>query len=229
MAVAFDAKGSASQNNVSAVTSFTYTLLTIGALSNTVLAVFVSFGANPGTVTAHWDSTGANQLMTQVVTQNATTNDAYTYILGRIAPTTGNRTLSVSWTNASDYCVDAASFTGADQGSVAGTFRNTVTKQATDLGNNTQDAITIASAVNDIAIAGWASNGILLDTTGITGTNIFVDNTAVSAAADYIAGASSVSPSIRDGNNPGSWVAVGCSIAAVGTVGTVTLMGAMVM
>src|SRR6266576_4297941 len=217
MAVAFDAKGTASQHNTVSVTSFTYTGLTVGPLNNTVLAVTLAFGANVSAVSAHWDSAGTNQAMTQIVTANATTNNAYVFIAGLIAPTTGNKTLSVSWTTSSDYCVDAVSFTGADQSAIGTTFKNTTSTAVTASSTPSQLPITITSPTNDMAIAAWASSPVAWDATGITGTNIFVDTTAVSAAADYISGSgTTVSPSIRatDITSGGQWVAVGCDIAA---------------
>src|ERR1700674_83973 len=98
--VARDACASAAQNNVSG-TSFTSTQFTVGSASNRALVVTVAFAGATSAQTATWDSGGTNQAMSV-----HSTNGGLTVIFTLVAPTSGNKTLSVSWTTARASTVD---------------------------------------------------------------------------------------------------------------------------
>ena len=129
MAVALDAKlGFGSSHN--ALTTFTDTAFTVGSGSNRVLVVAlsveVSSGSPPTTPTANWDSTGTNQSMSLIHTQSDSNDpNISSYLFGLVAPTSGNKTLSIAaLTSTSDSLIAYISFTGADQTGGTTTFKN---------------------------------------------------------------------------------------------------------
>jgi hypothetical protein len=208
MAVAFDAKGT-SDKTAGATTSLTFTNLTIGAVSNPALLVFVQFGGDPGAFTKQqWDSTGTPQTLTNIISAHETDSLAYAFLFGLAGPHTGNKTLALTWTNSIDYTIDAASFSGADQTGGATTFKNATSAT----GPSTPGTITVTSPAGDMAVASFASNNATWSTAS-AGTLIFADNTNVSGAATYLAGAGSTTMTVNQGGAD-IWVAVGCDIAA---------------
>jgi hypothetical protein len=193
MAVAFDAKQTTDRTGT-ATTSFTHTnangVITVGSGTNRALLVFLQFGAVVSSVSVTWDSGGTNQAMTNIVSATESDNLGQAYLFGLVAPTSGQKTLSVSWTTSASFTCGEASFTGADQTGGATTFKNT----NTFVGNNPSPmTITVTTANGDMAVASFAANNCSF-TSVSTGTDIYHDNTNVSGAAAYNAavGASTV-------------------------------------
>jgi hypothetical protein len=230
MAVAQDASGTVFTG--AATTSFSHnSLITVGSGANRALIVMAQFGssvATVGTITATWDVGGTAQVMFKIGSQNESDNSACTFLFGLLAPTAGNLTLQVAWTGSASYTICAVSFTGADQGSPAGTFKNFISGAS----NTTNLAAAfpaggaaLNSPVNDMGVFCAASNNAGFDVTtggtGQTGTFLYGDNVNVSGGGIYIAGAGAstscaISTIAGDGVQPACWVA--CDIAAVGTV-----------
>jgi hypothetical protein len=232
MAVSVNATGTG-QTGAASTTGFTEgaSHITIAAGSNIVLALMLQLSAKPASVTANWDSAGTNQLMTQVgSTQAESDNLAFCYIFGLIAPTTGGKLLKVTWATTSatfSYCLIA--FNGADQGSVAGTFKNFQSGNpaaSTSVAGYPTGGVNVNSPTGDWAILAVASNNRAFQAVGqgLVGTNIYVQNTNVSGGGVQTTGAGA-STNLECGcqtqvtADPACWAA--CDIAAVGTVGGV--------
>lgn len=153
-AVGFNALGTAS--NFSSATSLNYTGLTIAAGSNLALVCTIGFEQNATSITLTWDSGGTNQAMTSVNSQKENTWNRYIYIFGLLAPTTGNKTLAISWTTSSSGRVNCVAFDGVLQTSIATAFTDAVNANSNTA--NPSQAITTSSG--DATVCGlMASNG----------------------------------------------------------------------
>lgn len=182
MAVALDAVGTAQDTNQAVVTSFSYTGITVGSGSNRALVFLALFeGSNPGTITAIWDSAGAHQVMTPLVSISDGAND-FIYVFGLRNPTSGNKTLSVSWPTSTSLSCAAISFTGVNQGSDAAAFPSTNTATATSASTSN----TIASSVGDYCVEAMGCQS----TATSNGTQFVFDNNTPTdnLFAQYIAG-----------------------------------------
>src|SRR6266704_1130979 len=116
MAVAFDAKATANTVTTSAVTTVSNANLTVGSGANRALLAVVSWlntGSAPTSLSAHWDTAGTNQLMTQIGS-TISNGDAKAALFGLLAPTSGNKNFTLTWTNVLDVDVDLIAFTGVD-------------------------------------------------------------------------------------------------------------------
>jgi len=216
MAVAFDAKATADSTGTS-VTTISNANLTVGAGSNRGLIAVVSWN---GTVTlsapvAHWDTAGTNQLMTQIgstITNAAI--DQHLALFGLVAPTSGNKNLTVSWTGASGVYLSAIAFTGVDQTSAAVAFphfNNAV-------GTTSPASVAITSATGNETVAVFSANGAA-DLTTLNFTNLFgpdLTDPNGSGAANYTAGAASNTHTCTLVPTTGSWLACGCDVLASG-------------
>lgn len=150
MAVAIDAVNTADGHTTGvSVTTLTNANLTVGSGANRVLWAAMSFvvagGSAPASRTMTWDAAGANQAMTEVLFVANGTN-GWISIFGLIAPTAGNKTLTCSWTNNNGGYLSCASFTGANQTSVAAAFTNT----ASATGTASPASVAVTSAVGNI-------------------------------------------------------------------------------
>jgi len=161
MAVVLDAVGAAASGTVS-VSSFTYSGITVGSGANAALIVAVNLNGTSSTgFSVVWDSGGTNQTMTQLgrIT-NAFAGDLL--LFGLRAPTPGNKTLSVSWTTASRYTVNAISFTGVNQTSDAAAFTNFNSNDQTAGGAGTSTAtvaITLSNPGTNYALGVMCESG----------------------------------------------------------------------
>jgi hypothetical protein len=214
MAVAFDAKAT-SFTTSGATTSITggFTKLTIGSVTNPGLIVYIQFGANPGAfTTATWNGVA----LTNIISASSSDGLSFAYLFGLAGPATGNHTLAMSWTNSSDWLVDAVSFSGVNQTGGATTFKNTNSVQAT-LTSGAAEPITITSPTGDMGVASYATSTGSYNTTSNTGTLVYSDNTNVSGAGIYLLGSgSSVMTMNTNAGISAPYIAVGCDIAAAG-------------
>lgn len=225
MAVAFDATLATPPTIRAAPTSpQTETTLTVGAGANRVLLVLLQYAYSPlagtGASAVAWDSAGSPQAMTLIrrdidsAVLDAGKSDIVWELWGLIAPTSGNRTLQVTFNTTSNVSmlIDAASFTGADQTSVATAFTNANFASLAGGGSSTA-SVTITSATGNM-VAGHHINvsGVFSATSG---TNLYLLNTA---AANYDSGAASVAvtATITTSKN---WGSQGVNIAAAGAGG----------
>lgn len=225
MTVAFDAKSSAVVS-VNGATSLTISNLTVGAGSNRAVFAIVSWATStaPTGVTAVWDNGGTNQSMSLVPGTNGSTgvSTIATSIYELPAPTSGNKSLKISWTGSFEAHAAAISFTGVDQTTPgqngAAVLKTTVTASPC--------SVPITSATGDMAIAGFIEQVSSWGT--ISGTTIAKDDTTGPAqawAANYTSGASSVTATAAFSGSD-AWAAWGCDVKAAGGGTAYTLSGA---
>jgi|SRR5882724_215259 len=207
MAVTVDVTGTVLVG-ASSVTSINYTGITVGAGSNRALIVTLGLGNTALTSgwTATWDSGGTNQAMTLLKSQTHTSganNDAGV-IFGLRNPTSGLKTLALSWTTAQFPTVEAISFNGVDQTSDAAAFPNAIS-------NNTA-TINVASAVGNIPV----SLAVFSSLTAFSQTNLYFDATSSGAdsSASRAAGAASVTFTVT--TPAGAQSLLGVDVAAAG-------------
>lgn len=210
MAVTFDAKCTADSLSNSA-TTITNANLTVGSGSNRALVALLAFGAVtlPTGITVTWDSGGTNQAMTQITNATAASSAGSTVLFGLLNPTSGTKTLSASWTGASEVTLASVSFTLVDQTSIAVAFPHG--NGAT--GSSTTPSVTITSATGNMTVASFQTN--LGNINSTNGNNIFIDNngTICDSAGNYITGAASVNLTASISLS-GTWIAAGTDILA---------------
>jgi hypothetical protein len=153
--VAFDAGDSSGVGTrVVSATSMAYTGITVGSGTNRALVFAIYFDANVSSVSAVWDSVGANQTMELIGSKKENTWNRYLYLFGLVAPASGNKTLSVSWTTTSTARGGAASFTGVNQSGGTASFADFTGAD----GSSATPAVSIPSASTDLAIAAHGSS-----------------------------------------------------------------------
>lgn len=169
-------------------TSASYTGITVGSGSNRALVVTLSWdqafpSVAPSSVTAVWDSGGTNQSMTSIINQTTAGTAPQVTLFGLVAPTSGNKTLLVSWTTSAPVWVDAISFTGVNQTGGATSFPNST-------GAVNAATLNVTSATGNMVVnvgAGGGSPGV------ITGTTIYSDvQVQLFSYANYDNGAATV-------------------------------------
>lgn len=216
MPVNFDAKCTADTTGAGA-TSATINNLTIGPISNVALKVGCSYAADPGAITTKtWNGVSLIE-----VGRHAASDGAVAVELGLVGAATGNHTLALAWANNVSFTISACSYSGADQGSSIGTFTNfNFNAQNVSTGTNAL-AVTVNSPTGNMTTFTCASLNAGF-TTGASGngTTRWADNTNVSGGGADNPGTgvgSSCGIDISATTNQPA-VAVGCSIAAVGSV-----------
>lgn len=226
MAVAFDAE-STGWTNVSS-TSLSHTLMTVGTGgSNYVLIACILFSAAaaPAGLAVTWGA----QTMTAIpsTTVNNATLPGTMILYGLVAPTSGNQTLSVTWTaGTNEVHACCISFTGASQTSVAVAFPNGTTQNA----NVTNGTLVITSNVGDMVNGWWSDNATTFSGSDTTGTNIQFQNTGpnLGSVGMYDNGASpSVTCTVTTGttNKVGSGCDIAVFVAAGAMVGILVAHG----
>lgn len=182
MAITVNATGTEGTQGSSA--SYNYTNITVAAGSNTALVFQITFTANVTGITCTWDSGGTNQSMTVLNSQKEDTWSNYVYVFGLLAPTTGNKTLAVSWTTNSSITACAAAFDGVLQTSIAAAFTNAANNSA----NSANPSLSITTASGDATFAGIVcSNSI----SGVTTTQLYRNGSAHQAASYALSSGSS--------------------------------------
>lgn len=211
MAVAFDAQIGTATDTTN--TSFSNTTLTIGAISNAVLLVFLSWTSNPGTVTVTWNGVACTLIGSQT-----TSDGAVSQMYGLINPATGNKTLAVTSTNSVELIMTAGSFSGADQGAVSTTFAH-VTSAALSTAN---PSTVVTSAVGNFTAAMMTTKSGVPSGNKTSFTNFpFSGAGAINADDQRTTGAATVTYAWTHGAT--AWATMACDIAALGTVGSTPL------
>ncbi len=181
--VSLDSCG-AEHHVVAATSPQTYTF-TVASNSNRALVASIAFGGGLlSAISMHWDSTGTNQAMTQIIEADNAVNTGAA-LFGLVAPTTGtNLTMSVSWTGTAEVYLNVCSWFGVNQTGGATSFPNSASA------SNAQN-VAITSASGDIVQA--VGDGIS-NYAGVTGTQIYQDNggTNINSFANYDNGAATV-------------------------------------
>ncbi len=204
-AVIFDAIGSAVtryfSDGIGGPPPYDYTHMTVGSGSNRALIAVIVLGYNgsgarPTSISCTWDQGGSNQAMTLIGTINASNNFATAQLYGLIAPTSGNKTLRLNYSNSTlnnnEAWIDAIAFTGVSQTGGATSFPGFTSA-------DTGTTVAVTSATGDFVVASWSPSGAPTP----TGTTIFNDHTSgsfINAAANYDAGAATVNIGMSSGN-----------------------------
>lgn len=212
--VTFDAAGTGKETTNA--TSATFTTLTVGTGSNRALVAQLAFLGRskttaPTNITVTWDSGGTNQAMTLITNlSDSTTSSHHVYLYGLVNPTSGNKTLSVSWTGTYDLDEQAVSWTGVDQTGGATSFPNATSNSGTS--NSASVVITSATgdAVMDVIATGYS---FALNSVSATQTFKIAGAGSIESGGSRAAGASTVT---QTGSIAGSdkWIVVGTDIKA---------------
>lgn len=125
-----------------------HTNLTIAAGSNIGLVVQITWVLQTVSgVSVTWDQGGTNQACAIIGSAvNTPGANGRVVLYGLRAPTTGNHTLRVSWTGASDVIVNAVAFNNVDQTSDAAAFAHATSATGATPTNSPSLAITSAAA-----------------------------------------------------------------------------------
>ncbi len=211
--VVFDAVGTAADGLTGQTSPFDNTSLTIGAGSNTALVAQVIWLGAAGTSAAViWDPAGTNQSLTLIKSQSGV-NGQTVQLWGRIAPTSGNKTLRVTWSSAGQELVtQGVSWTGVDQTGGVTTFPNSTSAT----GNTSSCTVAVTSATNNavmaVCVAGTAQ---AISSVNNTQTLLVHGHGNLEAGGNRAAGAASVT---MTGTYAGTdqWAIVGTDIKASG-------------
>jgi hypothetical protein len=182
--------------------------------------------AAPGTLTMHWDSTGTNQLMTQIGTTQAAGGSAATSValFGLVSPTAGSNTISWSATGGSGSTggyIAGTSWTGTETSSVAAAIEGFA---SANNGGATSTPASVTTAVSiplgDVAIGVFGANGVAFTGTySAGGTSIDEDGTGTdgaSAARWSGAGSTITATSALTGNANWAAAVVGLKVPSGG-------------
>lgn len=216
--VAFDAQGTADcTQSVLGTTGSTCATLTVGSGANRAVVCYVGFGVAVSSVAVVWDSGGTNQSMALIAGATAT-NVQETNLWGLVAPTSGAKTLKVTWNAVTtDVEIDCVSYTGVNQTGGATSFPHGTSAT----GNSTAPSVTVTSATNNAVVAGFSSGASF---TSVNNTTMFIDNTpaSISGGANRAVGAATVAMSGVTSTGTTTWTAVGADIAAAGAATAVS-------
>jgi hypothetical protein len=218
-AVAFDAKFTTQSSAGSNPTNIN--TLTVGSGINRALLVIIAFRATAGnpcnSLTVTWDPTGANQTLTLIESYPDPDSNNNVGMWGLVNPVSGNKTLRVAgWTSGTNY-IDAISVTNADQTGGATTFRNV----AHNKGLSTGPSVVITSATDDMVVAQFVGSTSGGTVNSVDHTTIYTGGASARAAANYSAGAASVTLGCTLSASD-FWTAQGVSILAAPTVSDLT-------
>jgi hypothetical protein len=226
MTVAFDAKTVWTSLTG---TSLTITTLTVGSGANRALLIHLLCGSQGTTFPAGLTITrDTGEVFTQVPSTSfadgGITATGAVYAL--LNPTSGNKTITISWTGSNEMHACAFSFSNVDQTSVAVAFPHGATVVH---GTSTASpvAVTVTSATGNLVSASFLQNvsawgaisGLANSQDSATGPNLAV-------AANYDNGAASVSlTAVFTG--PAAWAAIGCDVLAAAGGGAALVSGVL--
>lgn len=160
MAVALDSV-SGTAAFVTNSSSFTDSSLTVSSGSNRALIYAISFGwstyTQPTSINVTWDQSGSNQSLSLLEQSPNTTGNILTQLWGLVAPTSGNKTITVSWASTVDAAKGAGiSLLNVDQTGGATTFNNTNNNSG---GISDVVSVSVITTSNDAVIVGAAGTG----------------------------------------------------------------------
>lgn len=212
-AVAVDARPATSTQG-NAVTTLTYTGLTVGAGSNRCLVAYAMYSATPVTSTITWN--GTNVPIIGSISSNAAAAGTFVAIFGLVAPASGNNNLVITNGAAVDTILYAMAFTGCDQTGSTTTF----SAPAAATGSSTAPSIAISSVVGNWTVACLAEGSGT--PSAATQTSDFINTTPnnVNGAGSDGTGASTVTHTWTL-SPTSTWTVVGTSIAASGAAAVV--------
>ncbi len=213
MAVTLNAAGTQASNG--GATTLDYAGLTVAAGSNRALGYEVAWHVDPGAITVkNWDQAGTPQALEVLQAPIASANGQFVGIFGLVNPTTGNKALRLTWTNASEVAMNAVAFDGVDQTGGTTSFPNA----ATATGNTASATITITRPSNG-AILAISACGTANGHSSVSATQLllFSGAGAIDAGGSY-----SLASGTYTGTLTGTdqWVAAAVGVAAAVTVST---------
>lgn len=192
--------------------------VTVGSGPNRALVVqLITWGGTISGLSLTWDSVGANQAMTLIGSSTDQFNDSQNFLYGLVAPASGTKTLTASWTTPSVAILAAASFTGVSQAGDTTSFAHFNGTTGTDA---SVASGTVTSAVGNYTVAGFGYGGIL----GFTSLNqsqwFEESNLSFTSIGGYATGASTVTYStVGSSGNVYAFVAVDI-VASSGNIQT---------
>lgn len=200
--------------------------ITVGA-SDTIMIVGVQYQqATTATYTLHWDSTGTNQLMTQISGTAAlnATGTTGVVLFGLVNPTPGAKTLSISNSSTTlNTYLFGISFTGSGTSSVASVCYGANTSTAASGATNAlTTSASVASTDAVVAIYGVASSGgFNVNSSDITGGTWIGSCTALSDnyTSGYGSGAGATYTMTGNSTASTAWSAAIVAIAAPAAAG----------
>lgn len=226
-AVAFDAIATANSHTTgTTVVTLSNANETVGTGSNRALICVASFESvvAPTAFNARWDTAGTNQAMAQI--GSTISNGNFRVVLfGLLAPTSGNKNFTLSWTNTASCYLSLISFTGVDQTSTAIAFPHFNSATATSTGPAT---VNITSATGNYTVATFVSSPAG-DLTTLNQTTLYapdITDPNCSGAANYAVGTASNTHSCTISASS-AWAVCGCDVLAAS--GGDTLQGAQQM
>jgi hypothetical protein len=217
MAVTFDAVGVSTTGKAGVtVTTVSLTDLTVGTNSQRALVIQVLFlgtaggGSAPTGVAWNWDATGTPQALTQIGTNTTSGNGQIVQLWGLVNPTSGNKTLTGTWTNNQEVDLQAVSWWGVDQ--TGGTTSFAHFNSAT--GSSATPSVTVTSAVGNAVMAVMvAGTAVGINSVDNTQTFLYHGSGSIEGGGNRAAGAASV---VLTGTYAGSdlWAIAGVDIVA---------------
>lgn len=213
-AVAVDSRpGTSTQGN--AVTTLTYTGLTVGAGSNRCLVAYAMYSATPVTSTITWN--GTNVPIIGSISSNTLAAGTFVAIFGLTAPASGNNNLVITNGVAVDTILYAMSFTGCDQTGSTTTF----SAPAAVTGSSTAPSMAVTSAVGAWTVTCLAEGAGT--PSAPTQTSDFINTTPnnVNGGGSDGTGAATVTHTWTL-SPTSTWTMVGTSITASGGAATIT-------
>jgi hypothetical protein len=229
MAVAFDAK-TATGTSVNGVNTLTVSNMTVGSISNGALLLLLNNGDGatgfPSGLTATWDSGGTNQSMTQVPGTLVSSGYGGTSALyGVLAPTSGNKSLVVSWTGNHEMHAQCISFSGVDQTSVAVAFPHGTVNS----GTANPATVTVTTANGNAVVAGHTQSAGFWQSTN--NNTIDLDNTGPNTgwAGNYVLSSGATATMTATIGASSQFDSIGTDILAAAAGGVVTQVESRLM
>ncbi len=227
-AVVFDANATADTagSSILGTTGVSSTNLTVGSGANRALVVQIAFGVQAvTTVAVVWDSGGTNQALTLIGTLNSTTTTGRVDLYGLVAPTSGAKTLKLTWNAVtSDVTMNAVSWTGVNQTGGVTSFPHFTSAR----GQSTAISLAITSAVGNATMDATETSGT---PSAPTQTQTYLDTSrpTISGCGSRGTGAATVTHAWTTSGSSDFWVQVGTDILAasggVACTPTLLLMG----
>jgi hypothetical protein len=219
-AVANDGSGTPNVNSVSA-TSISLTTFTVGSGANRCLVAMLSFSLTTvSAISVTWDGTAMTQAATYTGTDATLKVITQLYVL--INPTSGNKTLTASWTGASVVTLAAVEFSGADQVTCYASADNVTGEHSAD-----PDTLTITSTTDGATVALTGNNFAFY--TAVNQTEIYrgSDNGLATDASYALGGTSNTHTFTINDTRPADHVGIHIlAVTAAGGVSRKTLTGA---
>lgn len=208
MPVSLDSNPATNAASSSAVTTISFTGLTVGAGASTLVAWF-NYTAAVSAITIKWGT----QSLTQIISAAEAGGVVFAELWGLVSPMSGNQTLTASWTTATSFVsLSAASFNGASLVGGTTTFANATSNTGTVVttGNT---SVTVTTASTHAVVASHSTNSLAIS--AVNNTEVFIDGTTIFAGNFEVGGATATMTATVSGScGGGNWVAVGCDIVA---------------